>query len=350
MMKKWLSCLLAAAMVLGMATTAQAADTKIDKVTVAFSYDAEPASGDSIGSVRAKTDSSQYTVNYAEYMNEGDRWAVGDRPMVMVELSARDGYRFSYTSKSHFSVSGGGATFNKARIYDDGATMELQVYLKRIGGKLTGAEGLEWDGTTAYWEEIEGAKSYEVRLYRDEKSVTTVETTKTSYDFSANINREGSYTFVVRAVASYNGRAGEWSDYSEDYYVDEEDVPFLPNVGRWELGQGGWWYNYGDGSYPYSTWRNINGSWYYFNRGGYMLTGWQKLDGSWYYLAPSGAMLTGWQYINNVWYYLDDSGIMLTDWQYINGKWYYMDSSGAMYANRMTPDGHFVDASGARVY
>ena len=41
---------------------------------------------------------------------------------------------------------------------------------------------------------------------------------------------------------------------------------------------------------------------------------------------------------------------MQTGWNYINGKYYYMDSNGAMYANRTTPDGHYVDASGARVY
>lgn len=348
-MKKWYCWMLALVMVLGMAITVQAAE-KIDKVTVTFSYVGEPKSGESVGKVEAKAESNQYYVSYAEYMNENEVWAVGDRPMVKVELYAKDGYRFSYTSKSHFSVSGCSAVFNKAKIYDDGTTMELQVYLKRIGGKLTGAQNLEWDGTTAYWDEIVGAKSYEVKLYRDERSITTVETSNTYYDFANNINREGNYVFVVRAISSYNDRAGEWSDYSEDYYVDEEEVAYLPVVGRWEQNSTGWWYNYGDGSYPYSTWRNINGAWYYFNRGGYMVTGWQRIDGDWYYLAPSGAMMTGWQYINNAWYYLNDSGEMLTDWQFINGRWYYLDESGAMYANRMTPDGHLVDGSGAMVY
>ena len=49
-----------------------------------------------------------------------------------------------------------------------------------MGGKLGGASGLDGNETTATWDESEGAKSYEVRLLRDDKTVTTVETTGTS--------------------------------------------------------------------------------------------------------------------------------------------------------------------------
>ena len=50
---------------------------------------------------------------------------------------------------------------------------------------------------------------------------------------------------------------------------------------------------------------------------------------------------------NGQWYYLDPSGAMLTGWQAINGKWYYLGSNGVMYANTTTPDGRYVDGSGA---
>ena len=60
-------------------------------------------------------------------------------------------------------------------------------------------------------------------------------------------------------------------------------------------------------------------------------------------------MASGWLNDGGNWYYLDGSGVMQTGWQYINGNWYYMDRSGAMYANRQTPDGYYVNASGARV-
>ena len=37
------------------------------------------------------------------------------------------------------------------------------------------------------------------------------------------------------------------------------------------------------------------------------------------------------------------------DWQAINGKWYYLGTDGAMYADTWTPDGRYVDGSGAWV-
>ena len=58
-----------------------------------------------------------------------------------------------------------------------------------------------------------------------------------------------------------------------------------------------------------------------------MATGWVKDSGSWYYLKNSGSMATGW---------VKDSG-----------KWYYLASSGNMLRNTYTPDGYYVDGSGA---
>ncbi len=363
---------LTALMVFGTAATAWADDTeKIDKVSLKFSYesDAEPETGDEVGTIHVTTDSKEFYVDYAEYTNDTDIWTVGDVPEVRVELIAEDGYRFSYRSESHFSLSGCNADFKKASIQDDGSYMEVTVELKRIGGKLEGAENLEWSGRTAVWDELEGAKSYEVKLYRDERLVDTVETASTSYNFSGYMTEEGDYSFRVRAIANYNDRAGEWSEYSDDYYVDEDEVSNSPGSG-WRQDTAGWWYVRSNGTYPVSCWEQINGAWYRFNSSGYMLTGWQYIDNAWYYLNSSGAMLTGWQYINGAWYYLNPSGVMLTGWQNINGawyclnpsgvmltgwqaingKWYYMDGNGVMYANRMTPDGHYVDGSGAMVY
>lgn len=350
-MKKRTFCfILSVIFILCTGITVNAAETKIDKVSIAFSFDEEPKSGQEIGSIYAKTDSKEFSINYVEYVNEIDTWSVGDRPIVRLELYAKDGYRFSYTTKSHFSLSGGNPTFKKAKILDSGSTMELEVYLKRIAGRLSSTENLVWEGTTATWDELAGAKSYDVRLYRDDRTVTTEKTSNTSYDFSGYLTKEGCYNFTVRAIASYNDRAGEWSDYSDDYYIEEEDLWHMSNNGHWIQNQKGWWYSYSNGSYPASCWKRINNAWYYFNWEGYMVTGWQHIDGQWYYLNSSGAMTTGWQLINNQWYYTDDSGVMQTGWKFINNHWYYMDGSGVMYANTTTPDGYYVDSSGARVY
>ena len=63
----------------------------------------------------------------------------------------------------------------------------------------------------------------------------------------------------------------------------------------------------------------------------------------------AAAMQTGWQRLGGQWYYLDPSGAMQTGWQAINGKYYYLGTNGAMYYNTWTPDGKYVDGSGAWV-
>ena len=118
-MKKAWCMVLAAAMTFMSVMPAFAADKKIDTVKLTFSYDRAPASGDSIGSIHVSGDTDSYYVESAEYTNaeNQDTWTVGDVPEVKVELYAKDGYRFSYTSKSHFKISGCNAEFQKAKIY-----------------------------------------------------------------------------------------------------------------------------------------------------------------------------------------------------------------------------------------
>lgn len=283
----------------------------------------------------AKTSSREFTVKSAEYTNDVEVWSLGDKPRVKVVLEAADGYRFSYTTSSHFRLSGRGADFIKARIYDSGSTLNLECYLSQVDGKTGKIQGLDWIGFRARWDKAEE----DVKHYSGENTVT-------------------------ERQVSNNGN------------------------GSWIQNQHGWWYRYYDGGYPSNTWEKINNTWYYFNRNGYMLNGWQQISGSWYYLGGngamtrgwqsvdgrwyyingdgvmltgwqylggrwyyldgSGAMLTGWQFINGRWYFLDGSGAMLTGWQFINGAWYYLDSSGAMYADQTTPDGYYVDGNGKR--
>lgn len=366
-MKKRASMILAALclMLAGTGMTAWAADTKIETVEIEFSWDAEPTAGEEPGNISAEAKGSQYRVTETYFNEDVEVWRLGDTPEATVILYASSGYQFGYTSKSHFRLSGCDAKFKKARYYDDRSTMELTVTFPQLLGKLAPVENLYWSDQDAIWDEMPGAKSYEVRLYRDDRLVTTKETTSTSYNFSGEFTKEGDYFFKVRGIASYNGRAGEWSEAS-DYLAISGWEAHTTGRGGWIQDNRGWWYSYSSGGYPANGWYEIEGAWYYFNREGYILTGWQQLGNKWYYLGTNGVMTTGWQMVNGRWYYmngsgemltgwqdvggrryfLDGSGAMLTGWQQLGGNWYYFDASGAMLTNTHTPDGYYVDYSG----
>lgn len=349
--RKWISMALSALLVVSMAFSSFAADTKINTVRLTFSYGTAPATGDDIGDISVTTTGTGYTVESAEYTNADDKdtWTVGDVPEVKVELSAEDGYKFSYTSKSHFSLTGCNAEFKRAKIYDDGAYIELYAELKRVAGKLSGAEELEWSDTIAQWKEIEGAKSYDVKLLQDEKTVTTVSTTNTYFDFAGYFNKEGDYSFRVRAIATYNNKVGEWSEDSDSLYVDEDEAGTYNGRGQWKQDSRGWWYSFDNGGYPTSCWKQIDGAWYHFDSSGYRQTGWLKLDGTWYYLNGNGVMTTGWQSVGGSWYYLNGSGEMQTGWISVGGRYYYLNSSGVMQTGwqRIGGEWYYLDGSGA---
>jgi len=152
---------------------------------------------------------------------------------------------------------------------------------------------------------------------------------------------------------------------------------------------GRWTFVSEDGVQAKSKWVNIynkslgTSDWFYFDANGIMQTGWQKTgNGKWYCLrtaedARYGAMEKGLYQDSSDgnFYYLDPvTGIMQTGWQKINGKYYYFAEEsagtswfwnsqigrwasrmlgghpyGAMYRNEKTPDGHQVDATGARI-
>ncbi len=159
-------------------------------------------------------------------------------------------------------------------------------------------------------------------------------------------------------------------------------------AGSWKQNQNGWWYQYTNGTWPSNSWVKfpVQGgeTWYYFNKDGYMatgwlfenniwyyldpqagtnngrmMTGWQQIGGQWYYFNQNGSMATGWNYINNNWYFLDhqaggNNGRMFTGWHMISDKWYYFSTDklageGSMYADRMTPDGFYVNKDGVWV-
>ena len=80
--------------------------------------------------------------------------------------------------------------------------------------------------TEAVWEPVEDAYQYEIALYRDESRVGSVKVSKnkSSYNLKRKMDKEGEYTFRVRALAKEKDKKfsnGSWSDYSDGIYITE---------------------------------------------------------------------------------------------------------------------------------
>lgn len=365
MKKRAIGFMITCCMIMGMSMMAQAQETKIEKIEIEFSWDKEPKQGEEPGDISAKALNSQYRVLEVYFKDDVDVWELGDTPEATAVLAASDGYRFSNTSKSTFTIGGCEAKYKRARHYDGASTLELTVTFPQLIGRLNPVENLYWEDNEAVWDEMEGVRNYEVKLYRDDRLVTTATTSTSYYNFTGFFTKEGSYTFKVRGIAQYNSRGGDWSEPSDANEITRQDAETVTG-GNWVQDAKGWWYTYGTGGYPADGWFQIEGAWYYFNRDGYILTGWQRIDRSWYYLGSNGVMLTGWQQIDGRWYCLDGSGVMLTGWQQIGNQryymessgamltgwqtidriWYYLEPSGALLTNARTPDGYYVDYNG----
>ena len=75
----------------------------------------------------------------------------------------------------------------------------------------------------------------------------------------------------------------------------------------------------------------IDGRYYRFNDDGSVITGWYERDHTWYYYTPASI----------------PAGQSAIGWYQVGEEWYYFDQSGKMLADTVTPDGYYVNASGA---
>ena len=289
-----------------------------------------PGSGS--GNVDVNVSSGECSYDDVEILNEPDQWAGGDVPRIRITLTAYSGYYFSSVSKSMFNISGNQNPKYSSTSVEGGSdktTLRVTVKLEELDtdrDSLT-VDNISWLGDSGIgeWSDSDQARSYQVKLTRDDNDIGSVRsTTNTSYDFADMITRRGDYTFSVRVV-DYNGNKGYWEE-SDTFYVDSrlaDDFydgnrgsyngntyggPGNTSNGQWLQDGTGWWFRNANGSYTQNNWQYINGEWYFFNSQGYMQTGWI----SW------------------------------------NGKSYYCDlRTGAMWHDATTPDGYRVDSSGA---
>ena len=296
------------------------------------------------GTVYVTANSDTCFVSDVTVLNDEGDWSGSDRPRVSIYLEADEGYYFSTsTGKSMFSFSGEDCTYVSSKRRDSGAGLDLVFKLGQIGNGDLSVSGLDWDPSSgiASWDEVAGAKSYQVILYRNNSAFTSTKSTSNRrYNFSSLIDQQGTYYFRVRAVGS-GSEKGEWeesdtgyvsSSQVEDFYYQNRSNnnstgssssgpgvsssnpgsttnsgPGYGNSGSWVQDNVGWWFRFSNGNYPVNSWQYINGYWYHFNQYGYMSVGW-------------------------------------VHW---NSKWYYCGSSGAMYVNGRTPDGYYVGGDGA---
>ncbi len=328
------------ALLLGIPNTVWAAD-RIQNISLDIT--SHITVGESGSDVEVSADSGEYEVEDVEVTNEpSGEWDDGDRPRLEVTLSADgDDYYFgSGISKDDVELNGDSGTVTSVS-RSGRESLTVKITLARLDGD--GADDydlelhdLEWDEDSgiASWEDAADGKRYEVRLYRDGSSVTSVLTTSdSSYDFSSRITRSGDYTFRVRAVYNSSNK-GDWEE-SDTWYVTSSEAreisggysysgdssggpgvsasasgsggPGVSSSGAWLLDANGWWYCNADRSYTMNNWQYINGFWYYFDGNGYMVTGWIPWKGLWYYCGPSGAMLTNTMTPDG--YYVDGNGV-----------------------------------------
>ena len=156
-------------------------------------------------------------------------------------------------------------------------------------------------------------------------------------------------TATIRVCPNQNFFDGE---KAVEFEIVEGVVPGPEPVvsGTWKGSAGKWWYQYSDGSYLKSCWKDIDGARYYFDDSGYAKAGWAIVDSFWYWFDPSSsAMKTGWQSIGGTWYWFADSGVMATGWQQVDGSWYLFSGSGAMQAGWQFASGAWYYLGGSGV-
>ena len=301
--KKRAACLLVAVAALAGITaipTMAASRKKISSVNVSVESEIEPETKYGDENIEVTVRSSKCSFDYYDIENVGFEWTQEDVPEITIYLSADEGYYFSLTTASSVKLTG--ATYVKATKQDSSETLKLTVKLPSLAeGVGEQTEVTLTNNGYAVWDDVRGAGSYEVRLYRNGTGIgASVLTTKNAYyNLQDMMTRTGSYSVKVRPVNKINtDNKGAWGE-STTINLTAEQVDAIrsgtaggmPVRGTWIYDDRGCWYKHSDDTYTKNGWEEIKGQWYFFDENGYMKTGWVDWEGKRYYCAKSGEML-----------------------------------------------------------
>ncbi len=334
---------LTAALVLGTLWTAASAITALaDVSSIRLSFSDKYETG-VILEPEITCTTSGVEIESIEWSKDVEDWKPGTKVTATILLSSDSGFASSYSGNS-LRISGASSGTAKR---EDGYLKVTAKYYPVV--ELASPEEAGWsrlNPTKASWSKVDYATGYQVRLYRADEYVRTIDTVSSCVDLAEWLNSESYFYYEVRAIgkdrsdAKYR-KASEYTMSSDAVMDDLGDVG-----GRWRTYNEGKKYQREDGSYVVGQWQQIIGKWYYFDENGYMVTGWKPLNGIWYYMNEDGVMLTAWNQINGIWYYMDSSGAMATGWrETAPGMWYYLNPDGSMAANTVI-EGRTLDASG----
>lgn len=247
------------------------AETRTKITDVHLHVESEIVSGVSGGNVRVTTSDSEYQVAGVEVLNEDDDWIGGMRPRIAVDLCADNGYYFGGKSKSMFTFTGDEVSYSTARLEDSKTTLVVTLKLDKLeNGDLT-VTGAYWDETdgTAIWDDNPNAKYYQVKLYRDDDSISGTRTTEEHYyEFADEFTKRGDYYFEVRAVGG-SSEKGEWES-SDTWYVSRSEAEDIsgdysngPGGNTWGSGWGPGVVGSGYGYYGYNGYYGYPGNYGY---------------------------------------------------------------------------------------
>lgn len=304
-LRKLVSGVLVASLLTGMMAVPAYAASKKRISSISLNITSEVKVGDKYGeeTIEVEVRSGRCSFDYYDIENIGFEWVEEDVPEIKIYLQADDDYYFSLTNAS--SVKLYGATYVRATKQDSSQTLALTVKLPSLAESIgEQTEVTLTNSGIAYWEPVQGAGSYELRLYRNGTGIgaSILTTTEPNYNFGSMISRSGSYQVRVRPVNKIN--TNNKGAYVESATIEINDgmveaiksgtaQTSIPMSGQWIHDGVGWWYRHSNGGFTKSNWEAIKDQWYMFDERGYMKTGWVEWEGKRYFCDPnSGAMLT----------------------------------------------------------